>query len=83
MKKGIFLCLCLLVTSSAYAADAPRSGVKFTCGETIEQCQKKVDDLTAQVLQLTINVEDIRVQRDVADQEAANSEKANLQQKGK
>ena len=49
----------LMVTGSAMADDA----VKALCGKTVDECQKKVDGLTAQLTNMTIMYQAARQQR--------------------
>lgn len=61
--KRIIVALLLLSSVSAFAETAKETP-KPTCGKTVEDCQKVVDSLTAQVAQTTLAYQAVRTQRD-------------------
>jgi len=59
MKKYIVIA-CMLLSTSAFAAEP----AKPTCGKSVEDCQKVVDDLTGKLGEMTLLYQGASAQRD-------------------
>jgi len=68
--KRIALTLFLLASTSAFAEDAKP---KPTCGKSVEDCQKVVDDLTGKLGEMTLAYQGASAQRDANANAAAKS----------
>lgn len=67
MKRFVIGALLFMSTPALAADPAP------TCGKTVEECQKKVDELNVQLKQATLAYNAVRQQRDSAQQSLADS----------